>query len=152
MELWGHGKVNYPLLKGLYVFTIVVAGFFGLGMLFMPETAKDWFSMPMDNPMIYGVTGSVFLAFALVSILGLRSPLKFVPVLLLQLSYKTIWVVLVAIPALIDNAFPSWAYMTLIIFLIFIIWDLIAIPFWILLEKDETIAKTRAVKSKTKIS
>jgi hypothetical protein len=149
MKLFEQGKVRMGLLKGLYVFTIVVAGFFGLGMLAMPETAKAWFSMPTDNPMIYGVAGSVFLTFALVSILGFRSPLKFVPVLLMQLVYKTIWVVFVALPALVNNTFPNWAYMTLGIFLVFIIWDLIAIPFWTLFEREVPAPATVGARTKT---
>jgi hypothetical protein len=66
----------------------------------------------------------------------------------MQLTYKTIWVVFVAVPALVNNTFPSWAYLTLVIFLIFIAWDLIAIPFWVLFEKEFPTTTTTAAESR----
>jgi hypothetical protein len=69
------------------------------------------------------------LAFGLLSILGLRSPLKFVPVLLIQLCYKSIWFIGVVLPLLVTGHFPSYAIPTVIIFATYIVGDLIAIPF-----------------------
>ena len=76
-----------------------------------------------------GVTGSVYLSFALLSILGLRSPLKFAPVLLLQLSYKLVWFIGVILPIVMTAKFPSYAILYVVIFATYIIGDLIAIPF-----------------------
>jgi hypothetical protein len=73
--------------------------------------------------------GSVKLSFGLLSILGLRSPLKFTPVLLLELSYKVIWFIGVILPIVVTAKFPSCALVYVIIFATFIIGDLIAIPF-----------------------
>ena len=56
---------------------------FGLAMVVMPENVRSLFGWPTQDPIVYGVTGSVWLAFGLLSILGLKSPLKFVPVLLM---------------------------------------------------------------------
>lgn len=128
--------VRYGFLKFMYALTIVVAGAFGLVMLLSPSTVDSLMRMPTDNPIIYGVTASVFLAFALLAILGFRSPLKFVPVLVLQLVYKVSWTVVVALPAFIKGDFPSWAVSMVVIFLVFIIGDIIAIPFWTLFEKE----------------
>jgi len=69
-------------------------------------------------------------------ILGLRSPLKFVPVLLLQLSYKTIWFIGVVLPLWITAHFPGYAIPTVIIFATFIVGDLIAIPFSYVFAKE----------------
>lgn len=120
----------------MYGLTIVVAGTIGLLMILSPSTVNTLMSMPTDNPMIYGVAGSVFLTFAVLSILGLRSPLKFVPVLVMQLVYKTIWILAVALPAIINGSFPSWAWVTLALFMVFVVGDIFAIPFWTLLEKE----------------
>lgn len=128
--------VRYGFLKFMCALTIVVAGAFGLVMLLSPSTVDSLMGMPTDNPIIYGVTASVFLAFALLAILGFRSPLKFVPVLVLQLVYKVSWMVAVALPAFIKGDFPSWAVSMVVIFLVFIIGDIIAIPFWTLFEKE----------------
>ncbi len=61
---------------------------------------------------IKGVGISFYAAFSLLCILGIRFPLKFIPLLLTQLIYKSAWIVGVYIPAknsgLIDENFESW--------------------------------------------
>ncbi len=122
-------NVRWGWLKGMYVYTIVGAGGFGLGIILMPNVMRSIFGWPGQDPIVLGVTGSVYLSFALLSILGLRSPLKFVPVLLLQLSYKVVWFIGVIIPILVAGTFPAHAILLVVIFLSYIIGDLIAIPF-----------------------
>jgi hypothetical protein len=120
----------------MYIYTIVGAGLFGLGMIVIPEMIKTMFTWPVKEPIAFGIVGSVYLAFGLSSILGLRSPLKFVPVLLLQLCYKSIWFIGVVLPLLITAHFPGYAIPTVIIFATYIIGDLIAIPFSYVFAKD----------------
>jgi len=122
-------NIRWGWLKAMYIYTIVGAGGFGLAMIVIPNVMKSVFRWPDQDPIIFGVVGSVYLAFGLVSILGLRSPLKFVPVLLLQLCYKAIWFLGVALPLLVAGRFPSYAIMSVIIFATYIIGDVIAIPF-----------------------
>ena len=81
-------KVRWGWLKLMYIYTIVGAGGFGLGIIVIPNVMRSIFGWPSQDPIVFGVSGSVYLAFALLSILGLRSPLKFSPILLLQLCYK----------------------------------------------------------------
>lgn len=122
-------NVRWGWLKGMYIYTIVVAGFLGVGIIVMPEMIKTKFPWPVEEPTAFGIVGSVYVAFGLLSILGLRSPLKFVPVLLMQLCYKSVWFIGVLIPLLVTGRFPSYAIPMVIIFATFIIGDLIAIPF-----------------------
>src|SRR4030042_2568451 len=129
-------KIRWGWLKGMYIYTIVGAGLFGLGMIVIPEMIKTMFTWPVKEPIAFGIVGSVYLAFGLSSILGLRSPLKFVPVLLLQLCYKSIWFIGVVLPLLIPAHFPGYAIPTVIIFATYIIGDLIAIPFSYVFAKD----------------
>jgi hypothetical protein len=68
--------------------------------------------------------------------LGLRSPLKFVPVLLLQQSYKVVWFIGVILPLLIVGKFPTYAILHVVIFATYIIGDLIAIPFPYVFAKE----------------
>jgi hypothetical protein len=113
----------------MYIYTIIGAGGFGLGLIAIPNLMKSVFKWPNQDPIVLGVTGSVNIAFAILSILGLRSPLKFVPVLLLQLCYKVVWFLGVALPLLVAGKFPSYAILHSAIFATYIIGDLIAIPF-----------------------
>ena len=84
-------NIRWGWIKGMYIYTIVGAGAFGLGMIIIPGVMRSIFGWPNQDPLVFGVTASVYLAFAILSLFGLRSPLKFVPVLLLQLSYKVVW-------------------------------------------------------------
>ena len=116
-------------LKFMYLYTIIGAGGLGLGMIFIPEVVQAAFGFPRQDPVVFGLTASVYTAFAFISILGLKSPLKFAPILLLQLCYKVIWLVGVILPLLFAGRFPLYATTLLVIFMTYIIGDLIAIPF-----------------------
>jgi hypothetical protein len=132
----------------MYVLTVVVAGGLGLMMVVSPSIVNSLMGVPTDVPIVYGVAGSVFLAFSLLLVLGLRSPLKSVPVLLEQLMYKVVWMVGAVLPALLNDNFPTWAESMVLIFLVFIIGDIVSIPFWTLTEKEMvTQEKTEMVKA-----
>lgn len=132
----GNNKIRWGWLKGMYIYTIIVTGFLGVGIIIMPEMIKTKFPWPVEEPTAFGIIGSVYVAFALLSILGLRSPLKFVSVLLMQLFYKLVWCVGVLVPLLVTGHFPSYAIPMVIIFVTFIIGDLIAIPFSYIFAKE----------------
>jgi hypothetical protein len=129
-------NVRWGWLKGMYIYTIIGAGGFGLGILVVPGVMRSIFSWPDQDAIVFGVTGSVYLAFALLSILGLRAPLKFAPVLLLQLVYKVLWFIGLVVPLLIAGAFPAYGLLHVVIFATYIVGDLIAIPFPYVFAKE----------------
>ena len=96
-----------------------------------------------DQIIAFGVTGSVYLSFALLSILGLRSPLKFTPLLLLQLTYKTVWFIGVILPLLLAGKFPTYAMLFTAIYVTYIIGDLMAIPFSYVFAKQTDLEMER---------
>jgi len=147
-DIFEHGVVRYRWLRLMYSLTIIFAGIIGLLMVVSPSTANSLMSIPTENPMIFGLAGSLWLAIGLLSVLGLRSPLKFVPVLLLELIYKTVWIVFVVLPAVVNNSYSSWTTPTVILFLAFIVGDIIAIPFWTLFEKEEIGTKRKPEPTK----
>lgn len=122
-------NVRWGWLKGMYIYTIIGAGGLGLGIIIAPHVMPSIFGWPGQDPIVFGVFGCVFLSFALLSILGLRSPLKYAPILLLQLSYKVVWFIGVILPILFGGKFPTYAILYVVIFATYIIGDLIAIPF-----------------------
>lgn len=71
-----------------------------------------------------GVAYSVWAALSLLSGLGLRNPLKMVPLLLMQLTYKLIWMLVVAAP---DWASVRGTALVMPMVLGFL-FDLVAIP------------------------
>jgi len=119
----------------MYLYTILGAGGCGLGIVIVPEVMKGVFRWPGDEPIALGIVGSVYVAFGVLSVLGLRDPLKFVPVLLLQLCYKSVWFAAVVLPLLIRGRFPDYGLVTAAIFATYIVGDLIAIPFPYLLAR-----------------
>lgn len=122
-------KIRWAWLNGMYTYTIIGAGCFGLGIILFPDFMRSAFGWPNQDPITYGVTGSVYLAFAILSVFGLRAPLKFVPVLMLQLCYKSIWFLGVIVPMLVSGKLPGYAILPAVIYASYIIGDLIAIPF-----------------------
>ncbi len=129
-------KIKTGWLKFMFIYTILGAGFFGLGTVFLPKLVQSVFGFPSEDPVVFGIVGSVYLAFAVLSILGFRSPVKFSPVLLLQLFYKSIWLICVMLPIFSRGAIEKYAVMTAVIFATYIIGDLIAIPFSYLFKKE----------------
>jgi hypothetical protein len=128
--------VRWKWLKGMYILTIIHAGGSGLGNILMPGFVRTLFGWPNQDPIVFGICGSVWVAFGLLSILGLRSPLKFSPVLLLQLTYKVVWFIGVIFPLLIAGEFPAYAMGYVFFFTVYIIGDLIAIPFPYVFAKE----------------
>lgn len=129
-------QIRWGWLKVMYIYTAAFAGFCGAGMIVAPGTIRSIFRLPEQEPIAFGIVGSVYLAFGLLSLLGLRAPMKFVPVLLLQLCYKLMWFVGVVLPLCVRGQLPSYALPTAIIFATYIIGDLIAIPFRYVLSKE----------------
>jgi len=129
-------KIRRGWLKFMYIFTLVTAGSVGLLMLIAPGFTRSLFGMPEQDPVTLGCYGSVLVACALLSVLGLRSPVKFAPILLMQLFYKPIWFVAVIIPLAATGRFPRYAVPLCVLFGAMIVGDLIAIPFRQVFSKE----------------
>ena len=113
----------------MYLYTIFGAGGCGLAILVIPERMKAIFHWPGDEPIALSIVASVYLAFGILSVFGLRDPLKFVPILLLQLCYKLVWFIGTVAPLLTTGRCPDYAVLTAVIFATYVVGDLIAIPF-----------------------
>ena len=122
-------SIRWGWLKAMYIYTLVGAGGFGVITLFLPELARTLFRIPEGDPAVLGLYGSFSLAAALLSILALRSPLKFVPLLLIQLVYKPIWLIVFAVPLFLRGRFPMYVVIVSAVYATFIVGNLIAIPF-----------------------
>ncbi|HSA94860.1 MAG TPA: hypothetical protein VLJ16_02330 [Acidobacteriota bacterium] len=122
-------SVRTGWLKAMYLWTLVGAGGFGLAILAMPGKVLAILRFPPQDPVTLKAYGSVLLASGLLAIPALRSPLKFIPLLLLQLVYKPIWIAAVAAPIFLEGRFPLYVVTITGVFLTYIVGNLIAIPF-----------------------
>ena len=81
---------------------------------------------------MHGVVLSMFCALGFLSILGLRYPLKMLPLLFFEMTWKLIWVVLIALPLWaadrIDEAVAGTliAVLMAVVFPFIIPWDYVA--------------------------
>ncbi len=111
-------------MKFVYLANILVAGWIGISSLFFPKmAAKTVFTSAYENTELIRLVGCLWLAIAVLSVLGLWRPVSFSPVLLIQLIYKASWLLLVALPA-IRNKTPYPEAMAAF----FLVWVLV-LPF-----------------------
>lgn len=88
-------------LRGMYGANIVAAGIPGLLIVAAPGwAAANMFAVPQDRVTL-GMLGAIWLAIGALSVLGLRHPLRFAGIFAVQIVYKSVWLVGVALPTLI---------------------------------------------------
>ena len=113
----------------MYWYTILGAGLSGLGIIVFPKKMIALNNFAPQDPVMFGVVASMWAAFGVLSIFGLRSPLKFLPVLMMQLFYKSIWIIGVIFPLALQGKLSPNDVVFVAGMLTYVIGDLIAIPF-----------------------
>ena len=96
----------------------------GMGMQIIPAFLhhRPW-------ELMHGVANSMLLALVLLSLLGLRYPLKMLPLLFWEMTWKATWLVAVALPAWrnhsmdADTSDTTFACLLGVIFLFIVPWD-----------------------------
>jgi hypothetical protein len=134
------------LAIGVSIFRIYVLRFFYLLIIVLFGT-NVWIEIFTHKELwmpLSGVAYSFWGAFTILSILGLFHPLKMIPLLLMQFSYKFIWLFIVAYPLWISNQLissPAEGMTTL--FVKSVVVDIIIIPWpyvlknYILMQKKK---------------
>jgi hypothetical protein len=135
-------RVRWGWLRVMYLYTALGAGLLGVALLAAPGAVGRLTGLPVDEPFVIGIVASSYAAFGVLSVLGLTAPLRFLPVLLLQLTYKSIWLVAVFLPAALGGSVPGHAVLLSVIFATYVAGDLIAIPFGYVLERAGAMTKT----------
>ncbi len=88
------------LLRFVYAANIFVAGWIGLSSLFYPRVAaRTVFQRAYAPSETVRLVGCLWLGIAFLSGAGLWRPVPLAAVLLLQLFYKSVWLVVVGLPA-----------------------------------------------------
>ncbi len=88
-ERYGVPRINIYLLRMLYLLMVVFLGNDAWSYIvshegpWNPEAAAAW---------------SVWAAFSVLASIGLFHPLRMLPIVLLEITYKTIWLVVVGVP------------------------------------------------------
>lgn len=124
------GPVRMRWLKVMYLANLIIAFPLGLAVLVAPELMRGIMGVPPGDPIHFSLAaGAVQCAFGMAGAVGLWSPLKFSPVLLLQALYKSLFLGGVVLPLMGRGQLPDFAMPVSLLFVLFIIEDLIAVPF-----------------------
>jgi hypothetical protein len=59
--------VRWGWLKIMYLYTIISAGLLGLGVVIAPDAMISMMGWPSQDPIIFGVFGSLYVAFGFLS-------------------------------------------------------------------------------------
>ena len=116
-------------LKILYVYTLAGAGVMGVWMLVAPVGFASALGLPEPDVYVQGIVGAVYTAFGLLAAIGLRNPEAVAPAFFLQLAYKSLWLLLVFLPAVVHGGAPRYAWSLALVFVTYIVLDLLALPF-----------------------
>jgi hypothetical protein len=81
------------LLRGLYLFV-----FAGLALVQWPAVIDKILHPAESWELMDGVVACMLTSFSLLCLLGLRYPLQMIPVLLWEMVWKTLWLIIVALP------------------------------------------------------
>ena len=118
------------LLRAMYVFTVVGLAIEKLPALLHPATLS-----PGDSVIL-----SVLGATALLAVLGIRYPIKMLPLLFFELVWKTIWILMFGLPQLLSGGLdPNVTFggtETLIACLVGVVLVPIAMPWGYVLRQD----------------
>jgi hypothetical protein len=128
-------KVHPKWLRFMFAVNIFVVGGLALAILIGGQPALTYFGFPTEEMILAGYVPSVMLAYAIMGIIGLRYPVKFAPVLLMQATGKIVWFLAIIIPQLATGTLPAFALMLGATFIPLIVGDLIAVPWKYLFAK-----------------
>lgn len=107
------------LMRAVYLLTFLALGYEVWPQLIRPDAPLK----PLE-----GVALSFWAAYSGLMLLGVRHPLKLLPLMLLQMLYKTVWLLAVALPLSSAGSLDPTAKEMTTSFAIAIAIDLVAIP------------------------
>ena len=114
------------LMRAMYLLMLV-----GLALIMWPLL----FDHPSGWPLMNSVVCAVLVAVSLLAALGLRYPLRMVPLLLFELVWKAIWLLAIALPLWLEGgALPSDYQSTVVDTLVGVVLVPIALPWRYLWE------------------
>lgn len=123
-------RVRTNWLKGMYLANVLISGPIGLASLVAPASIRALMGIPAGDPVHFGIAaGAIPLAFGIAGGIGLRFPLRMAPVLLLQVLYKSLFLLGIVLPQAIRGRIPDYAVPLALLFTLFILGNVIAIPF-----------------------
>lgn len=119
-------KPNLAWMRFMYLYGFFGAGVVGALTLFAPAVAAETiFAGPALPTPAMSILGSLWLAMGALCLLGLWRPVRFSPLFVVQLVYKSLRLACVALPAIVAGRGGS---LPLIMTALFVFW-VVGLPF-----------------------
>ena len=136
-----YGEIRFFWIRLTFGLTAFLGILVGGIMCFGPEKLARKvvgipFMLPDQDPITFGALGGIWFVIGLMSLLALRAPLKFLPLLMLQFVYKCVWFMCVFFPLMIQGTFPEWGWASVVGNAFWMIMDIKSIPWAFLFAKD----------------
>ena len=110
------------VFKVMYLLNVFGAGIPGFLIVCFPEFGEQNVLWESQDYGVMTIVGSIWLAVGLCSILGFFQPYKFLAIFVMQLIYKSIWLLSFVLPAILNHTgLPPAANITIAIFILLII-------------------------------
>ena len=138
-----YGEIRMGWIRLLYGCTAFLGITVGSTMLIAPDFSRKVvgipFSLPVQDPIIYGALAGIWTTVGILCAFGLRAPLKFLPLFTLQLVYKSFWFLFIFFPMIFQGDFPNYGWASAVGNVIWMILDIKAIPWRYLFSRDKTL-------------
>ncbi len=112
-------KIRWYAMKGIYLLTFLSLGYQTWETLLFSNSTWD----PTE-----GVAYAFWGAYSVLMGIGIRYPLKMLPLLMLQLFYKSVWLLTIGYPSWLNGNLDAVGQEFVRIFLIAVVLDLLIIP------------------------
>lgn len=112
-------RVRLIILRAMYAFLVI-----GLGIFVWPSYIAQLPQAPHFN----GIVLTMLAAFSILCALGVRYPLQMIPVLLWELLWKSMWLLLIALPRWMDGTMAAHTSQTMIDCLVGVVLVPLALP------------------------
>lgn len=109
-------------------------------MLCFPRMSHKILGFPRQLPecdaIVFGLLATMWLAVGLVCLDAIRKPFRYLVLLRIQLLYKTIWLLVVALPMWCRASLPDYGWTLLLGNAAWVVLDIAAIP-WFPVEESQ---------------
>ncbi|CAA9276269.1 MAG: hypothetical protein AVDCRST_MAG93-2908 [uncultured Chloroflexia bacterium] len=112
-------KIRLIILRAMYVFIVV-----GVAVFVWPTYLSQ-----LPGPSHFnGIVLTMLAAFSILCVLGIRYPLQMIPILLWELLWKSMWLLLIALPRWLDGTMDTLTSQTVVDCLVGVVLVPLALP------------------------
>lgn len=109
------------IFRAMYGVNLLGAGIPGAIIVFFPNFAEQYVLWEGQDPAVMSILGSIWFSIGLVSALGILYPYRFLPVFVLQFTYKSVWLLSYVLPLSLGGRIPPNLLILIVIFIVLLL-------------------------------